>query len=121
MLSSTSVGRPSAITRAASTRWRMQIGGIQYQDDCVRRCRAGHLAGQNVDGNFFVFRLRSETVNAGQIDQRNFFPISVADIAGVMFDGDAGKIADLLAQLGETIEQSGLAGIRRSYDGDGAI
>ena len=34
----------------------------------------------------------------------------------MVLNGDAGKIADLLAQLGETIEECGLAGIRRTND-----
>ena len=85
------------------------------------RRRARHLAGQHIDRYFLVFRLGSETVDAGQVDERDFFAVRIAHIAGVVFNGDAGKIADLLAQLGQAIEECGLAGIGRADDSDGAI
>ena len=48
-------------------------------------------------------------------------PSAVADVAGMVLDGDAGKVADFLAQSGQPIEKGGLAGIGRAYDRDGSI
>jgi hypothetical protein len=39
----------------------------------------------------------------------------------MVLDGYAGKVADFLAQSGEPIEERGLTGIGRTYDGHGAI
>ena len=83
---------------------RVQIGGIQHQDDRVRTRRSRHVAVQNVDCDLLVFGFWNEAVDAGQIDQRDLFAVRVANVAGVMLDGDAREIADLLTQLGETIE-----------------
>ena len=83
---------------------RVQIGRVEHQDDRIRTRRSRHVAVQNVDRNFLVFGLGNEAVDAGQIDQRDLFAVGVANVAGVMLDGDARKIADLLTQLGEAIE-----------------
>ena len=99
----------------------VQIGGIQNQDDGVRTRCAGHLSGQHIDRDFLVFGLGRETVNARQVDERDLVPLGIAHVAGVMFDGNAGKIADLLAQTGEAVEQRGLAGIGRANDGDRSV
>ena len=82
---------------------------------------AGHVALQNIDGHLLVFRLGRKAVDARKIDQRNFFAFAVADVAGMVLDGYAGKVADLLAQSGEPIEEGGLAGIRRPYNRNGSI
>ena len=99
----------------------VQVGGIQNQDDGVGARRAGHVSGQHINRDLLVFGLGRKTVNAREIDKRNLLPFRVAHVAGVMFDGDAGKIADLLAQTGKPIEKRGLAGIRRADDGNRAI
>ncbi len=107
----------------ASRQYQMavQIGGIQNHDDGVRTWRAGHFSVQDIDRYLFVFRLGSQTIDAGQIDQRDFVAIGIAHISGMVFNGDTGKIADLLAQASEPIEKRGLTGIRRSNDSYGAI
>ena len=56
MFSNTRVGRPSAMTRPANTRWLWKVGGIQNHDDRVRTGGAGHFSIQNIDRHFFVFR-----------------------------------------------------------------
>ena len=99
----------------------VQVGGIQNHDDRIGTRHAGHVALQHVDRDFLVFRLGRKAVDAGQIDQRDFFAFAVADVAGMVLDGDAGKVADLLAQSGEPIEERGLAGIGRTYDSNGSI
>ena len=121
MFSNTSVGRPSAITRRRQHQVAVQVGGIQNHDDRVGARRARHLSSQHIDRYLFVFGFGSETVDAGQIDQRDFLAGGVADVSGVVLDGNAGKIADLLAQTGEPIEERGLAGIGRTNNRDGAI
>ena len=99
----------------------VQIRRVQHQNDRVRARRARHLAGQHIDGYSFVLGLRCKAVDAGQVDEGDFFAVGVADVSGVVLDRDAGKIADLLAQLGEPIEKSCLAGVRRTDDGDGSV
>ena len=99
----------------------MQVGGIQNHDDRVRAWRARHLSGQDIDRYLFIFGLGSQTVDAGQIDERDLMAFEVAHVSGVVFDGDAGEIADLLPQTGEPVEQGGLAGIGRANDRHRAI
>ncbi len=100
---------------------RVQVGRVQDEDDGVGCGRARHLAGKHIDRYLLIFGFRGETIDTGQVDERNFFPVGVADVAGVMLDGDAGKVANLLAQLGEAIEEGGLAGIGRPDNGYRAI
>jgi hypothetical protein len=99
----------------------VQIRRVENHDDRIRTRRSRHLPGQNIDGHLFVFGLRRQAVDAGEIDQRDLFPVGVAQVAGVMFDGNAGKVADFLAQLGEAVKQRGLAGIGRTDNCNGAI
>src|SRR5664279_169443 len=39
----------------------------------------------------------------------------------MVLNGYTGKVADLLAESGQAVEESGLAGIGRTYDGNGSI
>ena len=99
----------------------MQVGGIQNHDDRVRAWRARHLSAQDIDRYLFIFGLGSQTINAGQIDQRHLMAFEVAHVSGMVFDGDAGEIADFLTQTGEPVEEGGLAGIGRADDRHRAI
>ena len=121
MFSSTSVGVPSAITRAASTRWLCRLVEFRTRMMASGRGVPGMLPGQHIHRNLLVFGLGRKAIDAGKVDERDFLTFGVAHVAGVMFDGDAGKIADLLAQAGEAIEERGLAGIRGADHGNGAI
>ena len=121
MFSNTSVGRPSAMTRPANTRWLCRL--VEFRTTMIASGRGvpGILSVQDIDRHLFVFRLGSQTIDAGQIDQRDFVAFGITHISGVVFDGDAGKIADFLAQTSEAVEKCGLTGIRRSNDSDRAI
>ena len=100
---------------------RIQVVGVQDDDDRVGTRHSGHVALQHLDRNPLVFRLGNEAVDAGQVDERDFFAVGIANVADVVLDGDTGKIADFLAQSGEPIVERGLAGIRRTDNRNGAI
>ena len=96
-----------------------QVGAIQDQEQRVGLGDAGHGAGQNVAGHLFVFRARVQAVNAGQIDQHDVaIPVMHPGFADALFHGDARKIGHLLSKTCQAIEKRGLAGVRRTDDGD---
>jgi hypothetical protein len=99
MFSNTSVGKPTAIT-GGQHEVAAQIRGIEDQDDRVGFTSAGHFAAQHANRNALVLRFGAETVNAGQIDQGNFFLIVIAHGSEMLLDSDAGEIRYLLAQTG---------------------
>src|ERR1700733_10287768 len=93
-----------------------EIGRIEDEDDGIRLRDAGHYALQDVVRHTLVFRLRSQTVYAGQIHQVYQVPVFELRGAGAMLDGDTRKIRDLLPQSGEAIEERRLAGVGRPND-----
>jgi hypothetical protein len=68
-----------------------------------------HAPLEHLNRNAFVFRNRRQAVNAGQVNDSDFAATLVSYKSGVVFYGDAWKIANLLAKSGKTIEERGLA------------
>ncbi len=99
----------------------VEVVGVEYQNDRIRALGAGHFAVQHIDCDFFIFRFRIETVDAGKIDQRNFLARVQTKASGVVLHGDAGEVPDLLAQSGQAIEERGFARVGRPDDGDSLI
>ena len=97
-----------------------QVQGIENQQNGVGLGRAGHLALEHVDGDARIFRVGSERVDAGKIDEREVVAAHAGHEAHALLDGDAGIVGDLLAQAGEPIEERGLAGVGRSDEDNGA-
>ena len=71
--------------------------GIQDQQNGVGLGRAGHFAAQHVDGNARIFRIGSERVNAGQIDQGEIVAAYAGHEAHALLDRDARIVGYLLA------------------------
>ena len=91
-----------------------QMQRVQNQQNRVGLGRAGHAAAQHVHGDARVFRVRSERVDAGQIDEREVFAADAGHQSLALLDGDAGVVGDFLAQAGELVEERGLAGVGRA-------
>jgi hypothetical protein len=96
-----------------------EVQGIENQQNGVGLGRAGHFAAQHVDGDARVFRVGSERVDAGQIDEGEVVAADAGHEAHALLDGDAGVVGDLLAQAGEAVEERGLAGVGRADEDDG--
>ncbi len=99
----------------------VEVVGVEYQNDRVGALGTWHFTIQDIDSNFFIFRLWIEAVDAGKIDQRNFLARVQTEASRVVLHGDAGKVADLLAQSGQAIEERGFARIGRPHDGHSLI
>jgi len=93
-----------------------QIGRVQDQQDGIRARRVGAPAGENVPGHLLIFRAGSEAIDAWQVDDMDLAAVRQIHLAGMLFDGNAGKIAHLLAKAGQAIKQGGFAAIGRTYD-----
>jgi hypothetical protein len=71
-----------------------QMKRVEHQQNGVGLGRAGHAAAQHVDGDARVFRVGSERVDAGQIDEREVFAADAGHEAHALLDGDAGVVGD---------------------------
>ena len=91
-----------------------QMKRVQNQQNSVGLGRAGHAAAQHVDGDARVFRVRSERVDAGQVDEREIFAAHAGHQSHALLDGDAGVVGDFLAQARELVEECGFAGVGRA-------
>ena len=96
-----------------------EVQGIENQQDSVGLGRAGHFAAQHVDGDAGILRVGGEGVDAGQVDEGEVVAADAGHQAHALLDGDAGVVGDLLAQTGQAIEKSGLAGVGRADEDDG--
>ncbi len=96
-----------------------QMQGVENNEHRVRLGRAGHFAAEYVDGDAGVFRIRSQRVDAGQVDQGEVVAAHAGHQAHALLDGDAGVVGHLLAQACQSIEKSGLAGVWRPDEHDG--
>ena len=88
----------------------VEVGGIHDGDDDVRPGLPLLAAEDDVDGDHLVGAARRQAVGAGQVDQVERLA-GAGHLAFLRLDGDAGIVADVLAQAGEGVEQSGLAGV----------
>ena len=79
-------------------------------DDHVRPGFALLLAEDHIDGHHLIGAARRQAVGAGQVDQVERLA-AAGHLAFLGLDGDAGIVADVLAQAGQGIEESGLAGV----------
>ncbi len=120
IFSSTMVGRPRARIGAASMSWRLRLRASSTMRTAVGTRRAGHLAGQHIDGDTCIFGVGGKTVDAGQVDQREVVAADAAHAAGVLLHRHAGIVGDLLAQAGEPVEERGFAAVRRPDERNGA-
>ena len=91
-----------------------QVQGIEDQQHRVRLGRAHHLAAQYVDGDAGILAVGVERIDAGQVDECQIGAAHAGHQAHALLDGDAGKVGHLLAQAGQPIEKSGLAGVWRA-------
>ncbi len=96
-----------------------QMKRVQNQKNSVGLGRAGHASAQHIHGDARVFRVRSERIDARQIDQREVFAAHAGHEAHALLDGDAGVVGDFLAQAGELVEERGFAGVGRADENDG--
>jgi hypothetical protein len=113
-------GQPDGEDRRGQHELPVHVGGVEHQQDAVGLGHTGHLAGEHVDGNAGIFGVSRERVDAGQIDQGEVAAADRLHAAGVVLHSDARVVGDLLAHAGEAIEEGGLAGVRRTDEGDGA-
>ncbi len=98
----------------------VEVHAVQHQQHGVGRGYARHVALQHVDGDARVFGVGCERVDAGQVDEREVRAAEALHRAGVVFDGDAGIVGDLLSHPGQTVEERGLAAVGRADERDGA-
>ncbi len=92
-----------------------KIGGIEDQYDGVGLGEVLTFAFQDVVGDLFVFGTRVQAINARQVDKKYFLPLALQlGFPHPVLHRDAGEVRHLLAQAGQAIEKSRLAGIRRS-------
>ena len=96
----------------------LQVGSIDDGQHNVRARFARLPAEDQVHGHHLIGTAWCQTVGAGKVDQIEGLPL-MGHLAFFGFDRDARVIADLLAQTGQGIEQSGLAGIGVSQQRDG--
>ncbi len=99
----------------------VQVIGVEDEDDRVGQLGAGHAAVEHIHRDALILRLGIEAVNAGQVNQVDLVAALQTIAAGVVLHGDAGEVANLLAQSGQAVEERGFAGIGRTDDGDRAI
>ena len=99
----------------------VQVIGVEDENDGVGQLRAGHAAVEHIHRDALILRLGIETVNAGQVNQVDLVAALQTIAAGMVLHGDAGEVADLLAQSRQAVEERGFAGIGRTDDGHRAI
>ena len=80
----------------------LDVGRVHDIDDAVRL-----LVEDEIACNDLLLRIRTERINAGQIDDLAI--LHIADIADLLIHGDARKIADVLVGAGQHVEQGGFA------------
>ncbi len=93
---------------------------VENEQDRVGLGRARHAAAQDIHGDARILRVRSERVDAGQVDQREVFAAYAGHNAHALLDGDAGIVGDFLAQAGELVEECGFAGVGRADEDNGS-
>ena len=94
-----------------------QIRRVEHQQNRVWRS-AAPPACEHIVGNLLVFRARTKTIHAGQIDDADFPPVGQLNHTCVLLYCDAREIGHLLPQTSEAIKERGLAGIRRANQRD---
>ena len=82
----------------------LDIRRVDYIDDAV-----GLLVDDEVARNYLLLRIRAQGVYARQVDHRAV--LHSLYLAGLLFDCDAGEIADVLVRAGQGIEERGLAAV----------
>ena len=97
----------------------VEVGRIDDGQDHVRPRLLRPAAEEQIDGHHLVGAARGEAVGAGQVDQLERRSPPWANRALLHLDGDAGVVADVLAQPGQGVEQGRLAGVRVADQGDG--
>jgi hypothetical protein len=111
-------GKPELQYRSGKNQVPMKIGGIQNQQYRVRPSDTRHLSREYVMRYLLVLRARTQAVDTGKIDENNIAAGNLG-ATNVLFDRDTGKIGDFLAESCESIEESRLAGVWRTYKGNG--
>jgi hypothetical protein len=74
-----------------------EVGSVCNNNNRIRTLDPVHPAFQDVYRDALVFRDRNQAVDSWEIDYCCFFSIFSANHSGMVFHGDAGKIANLLA------------------------
>ncbi len=89
----------------------LEIRGVDDADDPVGLRRVEAPAEEHIAQYRFVGRARGERIRAGQIDDLDRTAVLRVGRADFLFDGDAGIVADFLAQAGQGVEEGCLAGV----------
>ncbi len=95
-----------------------QVGAIQDQQQSIGLGDAGHVAGQDIAGDLFVFRARVQAVDAGQINQHHVVLIRSVHLrfADALLHRDAREVGHLLTQARQPIKERRFARIWRTDD-----
>ena len=96
----------------------VQIGGIDDQQDGVRRRQVRHLAQQHASSHALVLRPGREAVDARQIHQGDLPAILHPDLAQALFYRYSRIVGHLLPEPGEAVEERGFSAIGSSNHGD---
>jgi hypothetical protein len=95
------------------------VQGVENKENGIGLGGSGHFSAEDVDGDAGVFRIRSEGVDAGQIDEGEVRAANAGHEAHALLDGDAGVVGDFLTEAGEAVEKGRLAGVGRADEDDG--
>ena len=84
-----------------------QVNGCPQRDRSETEWYGRLLVEDEIACNDLLLRIRTERINAGQINDLAI--LHIADIADLLIHGDARKIADVLVGAGQHVEQGGFA------------
>ena len=105
-------GQADGENRSGQHQLPVHVGRVQHQQHAVGLGHTGHLAGQHLHGNAGVLGIGGQRVDSGQVDEREVVAADRLHAAGVVLDGDAGIVGDLLPHAGQAVEKGGLARVR---------
>ncbi len=89
----------------------LQVGGVDHADDEVGFLLAGEQAAERVERDFFIRRIRTQRVTAGQIEHPQLAAVRREGFAGFHLHRDAGVVADTLVRPGQRVEKRGFPGV----------
>ncbi len=96
----------------------IQVGCVENDHYDVGDRFAGDATEQDVSGDGFVGRAGLEAVATGEVEEPHQFAVGSVEGALFFFNGDAGVVADFLAESCEGVEEGRLAAVRVADDGD---
>ena len=96
----------------------IEVGGVEDDDGDVGDGFAGDSSEQDISGDGFVGGAGLEAIATWEVEQAHEFAVGAVEGAFFFFDGDAGVVADFLAESGEGVEEGCFSAVWVSDDGD---